>query len=469
MPAYTIAILYLILPNLPQLLANRWIETMPHGYINLEFLLIGAVGVFLPRVAVFLLLLLDSLMGFTYSICYTYQFSLDSLRPSMRYILLLPKVRLFDGLAGLTVITLTSAALALVRPHPHQRLLTMGALLVLVALLVPIDILDGQNPFFHKDMTLVPFRVTSSPTFTLGVRGAFDHWISSKSESAHNTQMSSASSQVVSFLESAGNRGESPDVVLILVESWGLALDPRLAQALTAPYEDPRIARKYRISYGAAPFFGLTVPGEARELCHSTLAFGILHASSEEANQCLPAWFHARGYENFAIHGYLGQMFGRNLWYPKLGFDQTWFGPALQKQGLPNCIGAFPGVCDANIARWMGGSLLSVGQGKPRFIYWVTLNSHLPVPKNRSVLDNEFCKTQPELRGSDVLCSWFRLVRTVHESVQQVALGPTARPTIFVLVGDHAPPFSNPQLAQEFSSSQVPYVILTPHALSPAN
>jgi len=43
-----------------------------------------------------------------------------------------------------------------------------------------------------------------------------------------------------------------------------------------------------------------------------------------------------------------------------------------------------------------------------------------------------------------------------------VALGATARPTVFVLVGDHAPPFGDPELLAEFSSTQVPYVMLTP-------
>jgi hypothetical protein len=40
-----------------------------------------------------------------------------------------------------------------------------------------------------------------------------------------------------------------------------------------------------------------------------------------------------------------------------------------------------------------------------------------------------------------------------------------ARPTIFILVGDHAPPFADPRLRSEFSASQVPYVMLTPACL----
>jgi phosphoglycerol transferase MdoB-like AlkP superfamily enzyme len=255
--------------------------------------------------------------------------------------------------------------------------------------------------------------------------------------------------------------------VLIVVESWGILTDAHLAQLLVAPYDDPRIASKYSVSHGAVPFTGLTVPGETRELCHFSAGFGIINASAEQAQQCLPAYFHARGYENLAIHGYLGQMFSRDRWYPRLGFDQTWFEPELTKNGLPICHGAFPGICDASIGNWIGSSLLSGAQPKPRFIYWVTLNSHIPVPAYPDLPDDGVCVNEPTLANSAPLCSWFRLVRAVHQSVQQAALKETARPTIFILVGDHAPPFSNPQRRGAFSSSVVPYAILMPKALMP--
>jgi phosphoglycerol transferase MdoB-like AlkP superfamily enzyme len=109
---------------------------------------------------------------------------------------------------------------------------------------------------------------------------------------------------------------------------------------------------------------------------------------------------------------------------------------------------------------------LSEQQDRPRFIYWVTLNSHLPEPAHPDLPDDGVCATQPALKNSAALCSWFRLVRAVHQSVEQTALIPTARPTVFVLVGDHAPPFGDPQLRADFSRTQVPYEILTPVAAS---
>jgi phosphoglycerol transferase MdoB-like AlkP superfamily enzyme len=159
-------------------------------------------------------------------------------------------------------------------------------------------------------------------------------------------------------------------------------------------------------------------------------------------------------------------MFYRSSWYPKLGFDRSWFGPDLHSEGLPDCPGAFPGVCDASIAGWIGNRLLSGREDKPRFIYWVTLNSHLPEPVRPNLPQDGVCATEPDLASSAALCSWFRLVRAVHQSVAEVALLQTDRPTVFILVGDHAPPFTNAQLRADFSSADVPYEMLTPLAAS---
>ncbi len=462
MPICLIALLYLTLPNLPLLLSTRTLGALPHGYINLEYLLIGALGVFMPRGVVFLLLLLESLADFAYSVCYTYQFSLENLLSSLRYLPVLPGSRILEGLVYLSVGILLCAALALLRPPQQKRLWTAGVLFACFVILTPIDILGGQNPIWHKDVAISSYRVARSPVFTLGIREVAAHLTAKKERVADDAPMRSASSPLVSFLENQRDAAKSPNVVLIVVESWGLALDPQLAQQLTASYEDPRIVLKYNVTYGAVPFTGLTVPGEARELCQSTIGFGILNASAGLAEKCLPAYFHAHGYHNVAIHGYVGQMFYRSNWYQKMGFDKTWFGPSLHEIGLPNCRGAFPGICDASIAGWIGSSFLSVDQNKPQFIYWVTLNSHLPVPAHPDLFDDDVCAVQPALRSSAALCSWFRLVRAVHQSVQQVVLGKTARPTVFVLVGDHAPPFGDAKLRAEFSGTQVPYVMLTP-------
>jgi hypothetical protein len=457
---------YLLLPSLLSFLSIRLLNALPHGIVNLEILAIAAVGVFLPRWLVFLLLLADLLADCAYSICYTYQFSVSDLFESLRFLSVLPGSRLIAGCAVVGVVIFISVVLALVRPRPQQRMRTACALAAVAAVLLPIDMLSGQNPLWHQDVSLLSGRVTRSPILTLGVRALFAHRTELSASHAQNEPMASASAQMTPWLTASVSAAERPDVVLIVVESWGLPLDSYLAQALTAPYASAAIAHSYRVSYGTAPFTGLTVPGEARELCLSTMGFGILHPSAQVAQRCLPGQFHALGYENIALHGYVGEMFYRAQWYRELGFDRALFGPELGQIGLRRCGGAFPGICDGAIARFIGDSLLDTRQAQPKFIYWVTLNSHLPVPARPDLPADDSCTTDPALRSSAALCSWFRLVRAVHQSVSQVAVQTVARtaarPTVFILVGDHAPPFGDPRLRSRFSASQVPYVMLTP-------
>jgi phosphoglycerol transferase MdoB-like AlkP superfamily enzyme len=190
----------------------------------------------------------------------------------------------------------------------------------------------------------------------------------------------------------------------------------------------------------------------------------LISLTEEEKDHCLPAVFHDHGYQNIAIHGYVGEMFRRQDWYRSIGFDQRWFKSELSRAGLPECSGAFPGICDGSIAEWIGRDLLSGTSDKPRFIYWVTLNSHLPVPQRPDLPPDQTCSMHPELAHSDPLCSWFRLVSAVHRSVQNLALKPQKRPTVFILVGDHAPPFADSRLRAMFSDTDVPYVILMPRS-----
>jgi hypothetical protein len=474
LPVGLVALCYLVLPSLLSLLFMRWLNAMPHGFVNLEVLVIGAVGVFLPRSAVFLLLLADLLADCAYSICYTYQFSVSDLIESLHFLGDLPWSRLAAGCGVAAVAVLLCGALALVRPRAGRRVYTACALTGLAAVLLPIDVLSGQNPLWHQDVSLLSDRVTRSPVLTLAVRALAANRTEWRARRAGNAHMDSASAQLTPWLGTPASGAARPNVVLIVVESWGLLLDPHLAQALTAPYAETAIARSYRVTYGAAPFTGLTVPGEARELCHSTMGFGILHPSAQMTEQCLPGLLHALGYRNIALHGYAGEMFYRDSWYRELGFDRTWFAPELRQAGLPRCEGAFPGICDGAIARFIGDSLgdssgdsqPDARDARPKFIYWVTLNSHLPVPARPELPADNACAAQPALHGSAALCSWFRLVRAVHASVSQVAAQTAARPTIFILVGDHAPPFANSRLRSQFSSSQVPYMMLTPESLA---
>jgi phosphoglycerol transferase MdoB-like AlkP superfamily enzyme len=251
------------------------------------------------------------------------------------------------------------------------------------------------------------------------------------------------------------------NLVLVLVESWGDTLDPGLQNSLIQPYLGADLSAKYSVTSGSVPFHGPTLAGEGRELCGNTLGFGLLSASVAQLKDCLPTKLGARGYHSTSVHGFSAGMFRRHEWYGRMGFDEMWFRDELEREGLPLCRGPFPGICDAAIADWVG-KRLQRNSDSPQFIYWVTLNSHLPVPLSNLVKDAPSCAGLPAAEKSRPICSWYQLIFNVHRSVAEVAMRSTARPTIFVIVGDHAPPFPSGDLRKQFSQEVVPYVVLVP-------
>jgi phosphoglycerol transferase MdoB-like AlkP superfamily enzyme len=154
-------------------------------------------------------------------------------------------------------------------------------------------------------------------------------------------------------------------------------------------------------------------------------------------------------------------MFDRKTWYQRIGFQEQWFEDQLEKIGLPKCAGAFTGTCDAAIADWLT-QRLERHQPDPQFLYWMTLNSHLPVPMSSALPAEGSCSISPTLGQYPSLCSWYHLVFNVHDSVARMAMSEVARPTVFVVVGDHAPPFATPALRSQFSDAVVPYILLIP-------
>ena len=125
------------------------------------------------------------------------------------------------------------------------------------------------------------------------------------------------------------------------------------------------------------------------------------------------------------------------------------------------CKGPYIGICDDAVAAWMAAQMKG-RTGEPQFWYWVTLNSHLPVANDADVAGAPACNTDAELQANPPLCSWLQLVWRVHHSVAHMAVQPLGRPTVFLLVGDHAPRFGDPGVRGQFSATRVPYLLLVP-------
>ena len=98
----------------------------------------------------------------------------------------------------------------------------------------------------------------------------------------------------------------------------------------------------------------------------------------------------------------------------------------------------------------------------PQFVHWVTLNSHMPIFVPPQLKSPRSCDISAITRDDFAVCAWYRLISVAVQSVHDLALSPLGRPTIFIVVGDHAPPLAQDSQRAEFSSTQVPYFILLP-------
>jgi hypothetical protein len=179
-----------------------------------------------------------------------------------------------------------------------------------------------------------------------------------------------------------------------------------------------------------------------------------MEAPLSEFGNCLPDELKDLGFHTIAIHGNHGSFYRRKDWYPRAGFEEIWFKWRLESAGLPDCVGVFKGVCDAAIANWIG-KRLEQPDPNPRFVYWVTLNSHLPVQNPPPLPTLAPCDFDSSLARDLALCNWYRLVLNVHQSIASLAARNGPRSSVYVIVGITRRPFLIP--LSETTSSKPPY------------
>jgi phosphoglycerol transferase MdoB-like AlkP superfamily enzyme len=459
--------IYIVAANVPFWIASRSMGLLVTGLFNVEVVIIGILSVFLRRTLVIGLLLVAILLDILRGINATYMLSPSEMFLSARYIFESKSVHLSYIVVISICIALICLALSLISRGPmsvKERAFVASTLAVFALFCGVADVRAGQTKILQGDSQFRSYRLTRFPVHSLVMSEWTQRGIKRSIAAGTDALVPSAATRLARLDTGSAPLGTSatlPNVVLVLVESWGQSRAADLEAAIVRPYADEGLSERYTISQGTVPFHGATLNGESRELCGSAMGIGLLGASASQLKRCLPAKMNGMGYHSMAVHGYSGRMFDRVEWYSRIGFDESWFREGLQGSGLPICPGPFPGICDAAASGWIGDRLQK-SSDSPQFIYWVTLNSHLPVPISNMVASPPACEGNPATAQSPALCSWYQLEFNVHRSVAELAMRETARPTIFLLVGDHAPPFSSGKLRDQFSDKVVPYVLLVP-------
>jgi len=251
------------------------------------------------------------------------------------------------------------------------------------------------------------------------------------------------------------------DVLIVMLEGFGAFESQQLRDVFWDQLKTADITERYEISDGTSAYHGSTTAAEARELCGEWADFtSYLTADRYE---CLPAKFADLGYQTTAFHAFTHQFFDRDIWLPRIGFQDLVFMENLAKRNdMPKrfCGLTFKGFCDADLAKIVKAHLLE-DLGKPKFTYWLTLNTHVPIAPEEAPDRLDCSGETPFIDPS--LCRMSAMWLDVIEDVKQMALHPDLADTHIILVGDHHPPIWNRAAKALFKPGEVGWISLKPH------
>lgn len=416
---------WVMLPNLPFI--AMWLVGGPPRVV--EIFVTGIVGLIVRRAPfwvqapLWFAALVGSVMSY---VCALFSLSIKTMFYSFRFVIeLSPAASIeYSILAGSLLLTVWLAFKTLRRPQNFDA---------------PLQIVLAGAMLF----SLCAADLWASA----GTRGAY------RRAPAADEPFSSAVKQTgFDALAADGNH-----LVVVMVEAMGLPRDPVLQRKLVQRWRRDDIARLYDVDVGTTPFWGSTSNGEVRELCGR---WGNYHELVGRADPtCLPARLARQGYNTTAIHGFKAGLFQRTDWYPHVGFQNTMFREQLAGLDVARCGGVFPGACDRDIPPVIAERLKTAKD--KQFVYWLTLNSHIPVPASTRLGTQDCARFDPDLADRHaMICRLFSLWADVDTQLAAMLTDPALPPTDVLIVGDHAPPFFDRSQRKQFDPGRVQWVLL---------
>ncbi len=250
-------------------------------------------------------------------------------------------------------------------------------------------------------------------------------------------------------------------LVLIMVESLGVPHNNKvMSDKLFAYYDNSAIQARYDVSRGTSLYYNSTTAGEFREMCGKWGDYyELLDAADAAKLNCLPAMLAKKGYATHAMHSFKGEFFKRTEWYPNIGFQTREFWTELQERGAEWCGGVFAGACDRQIPSMLAENLKRAKQ--PTFLYWLTLNAHLPVPTGLNLNADDCQRVSAELASDfPMICRQFAIFDDIDKAlVQEITAGDFPDADILI-VGDHMPPYFDRHNRSQFDPERVPWLYL---------
>jgi len=246
--------------------------------------------------------------------------------------------------------------------------------------------------------------------------------------------------QEISIADSAFSKlniKEDRSVILLIVESLGARSNKFGEDHYGYNNSFAKLSYLKVVSNGVVSTHGSTVSGELRELC-GIAADG--YYKNIDYKKCLVWKFREKNYLTIGAHSYRSSMFDRKKWWSHIGFENSIFKEDVLNE-YPLCRGALSALCDQNM---LEGEIKKINPYRPFLLYYLTANTHLPLPMgvDANKLFNENLQ--------DLLGAIERAL--IYKNIYEVDV---------VVVGDHPPPFIG-ENRDNYQTNRVPYWILSP-------
>lgn len=263
-----------------------------------------------------------------------------------------------------------------------------------------------------------------------------------------------------SGLATAHPGAENRNLLVVMVEGLGAYTDPRHTRLLTDLIDTPAVRARYDFASGTSPYLGSTTGAAARELCGEWGDY--LDYRDGAAKTCLPSTLMRAGYDTFALHGFTEKFFDRDRWYPKIGFGTSMFSEQLEhgplKETARRCGLTFKGLCDRDVGE-VARRLLTEPHDAPRFVYWLTLNTHMPF--NLEEATRRFaCANEGGVFADKTVCYLTEMWADVVAQTVAIATDPDLPPSDILIVGDHHTPFFTRSARRLFRDGEVAWFAL---------
>ncbi len=241
-------------------------------------------------------------------------------------------------------------------------------------------------------------------------------------------------------------------LLLIVAESWGFASESEVQEAILAKLKAKSSSLSF-FSEGHFFFSGATVGGEIRELCAlKARSLDLSLVKTPEFSNCLPQQVKNLGYETYALHGALANLYARDQWYPRVGFDHITF---FNDYSWPRKCHAFNGACDVDLTPVISETF---ARKNDIFFYWLTLNSHADYDE-RDIFSSRIDCWALKIDPTSESCRIIKLHAQFFDALSELITNPNMQNVEVIVAGDHPPPFFDiRQNINTFKQGQVSWI-----------